>query len=130
MSILTRIRALGLPEDQIVVIGGGLLDAYGLREANDIDLVVTPALFSQLEASGMYEKGARGTEQYLINDDVDIWQSWGEGNDFAKLHSGGVTVDGIMFVDPQFLIEQKRERGTDKDMRDIALLEGYLNERR
>jgi hypothetical protein len=130
MSIITRIRALGLPEDQIVVIGGGLLDAYGLRGANDIDLVVTPALFSQLEALGTYEKGSRGAEQYLINDDVDIWQSWGEGNDFAKLHSSGVMVDGIMFVNPQFLIEQKRERGTEKDLRDIALLEGYLRERR
>lgn len=130
MSILTRIRALGLPEDQIVVIGGGLLDAYGLREANDIDLVVTAALFGELEASGAYEKGMKGDEAYLVGDGIDIWQSWGQGNDFTQLRSSGVTIEGIVFVNPQFLIERKLERGTEKDKHDIALLEGYLNERR
>ena len=130
MSILTRIRALGLPEDQIIVIGSGLLDAYDLRRADDIDLVVTSALFTQLETTGGYEKGMKGSEPYLVRNDVDLWQTWGEGNDFARLVGEGVVIEEITFVNPQFLIKQKRERATDKDMRDIALLEGYLHERR
>lgn len=32
-----------------------------------------------------------------------------------------------MFVDPEFLMKRKRERGTQKDLNDIQLLEQYLH---
>ncbi|MDB5165391.1 MAG: hypothetical protein JWM00_281 [Candidatus Saccharibacteria bacterium] len=126
MSILTRIQALGLPADQIIVIGSGLLDAYGLRQANDIDLVVTAELFAKLSASGSYEEGVKYGEPYLTRGDLEVWLSWGEGKDFVHLNQKAETIQGIMFVNPQFLIEQKRERGTEKDANDIKLLEEYL----
>jgi hypothetical protein len=130
MGIIERVRALSLPTDQFVVIGSGLLDAYGLRTANDIDLAVTPELFAQLEATGRYEKGMKYDGPYLSYNDLEIWLGWGKGHDFASLKPAAVTVEGIMFVNPQFLIERKRERGTEKDVNDIRLLEGYLNGKR
>jgi hypothetical protein len=130
MGIIERVRALGLPTDQFIVIGSGLLDAYGLRAANDVDLAVTPELFAQLEATGDYQKGNKYDGPYLIRDDLEIWLGWGEGHDFASLKPTAVTVEGIMFVDPQFLMERKRARGTEKDLKDIELLEGYLDGQR
>lgn len=129
MSILTRVRALNLPTDQIIVIGSGLLDAYGLRHAGDIDLVVTSELFTKLSGTGQYKQEEKNGEAYLVKDNLEVWLDWG-GYDFAKLQNEGVVIEGITFVNPLFLIERKRERGTDKDKQDIALLEGYLREQR
>lgn len=129
MRITERVHALGLPTDQFVVIGSGLLDAYGLRPASDIDLIVTPQLFDLLKTSGEYQEGIKNNEPYLENGDQEIWLSWGEGRDFAHLKQNSETIEDIMFVNPQFLIERKRERGTEKDVNDIKLLEEYLYER-
>lgn len=130
MSILTRVRALNLPTDQIIVIGSGLLDAYGLRRAGDIDLVVTSELFTKLSSTGQYKQEEKNGEAYLVKDNLEVWLDWGGGHDFTKLQNEGVVIEGITFVNPLFLIERKRERGTDKDKQDIALLEGYLREQR
>lgn len=128
MGIIERVRAIGLPEDDLVVIGSGLLDAWGLRPAGDIDLVVSQQLFDKLDQSGIYQKGSKYNETYLKNADRDIWLSWGEGNDFAFLKSQAIMIDGMMFVNPNFLIKHKRRRGTQKDLSDIQLLEQYLYE--
>lgn len=130
MGIIERVRALDFPTDQVIVIGGGILDAYGLRAAHDIDLAVTSELFADLEASGLYQKGTKDTLPYLLRDDLEIWQGWGEGIDFDYLKQSSTVVEGIRFVDPQFLIARKRERGSEKDMNDIALLEQYLHGRK
>ena len=129
MRIIERIRALNLPQDEFIVIGSGLLDAWSLRSADDIDLVVTNRLFQHLQESGKYTTGSRYEESFLAMDDQEIWLSWGKGNDFEFLKQDAVTVDGIMFVNPEFLIDHKRERGTAKDLNDIQLLEQYLHER-
>lgn len=128
MSIVERVKELGLPLDQVVVIGSGILDALELRPARDIDLVVTPGLFAQLHSTGRYQASVVRGEMVLQRDDQEIWQSWGSGAvpNFGALYSEGVTYRGVRFAHPRFVLAQKRQRDTPKDQRDIALLETYL----
>lgn len=133
MSIIDRVNALGLPDGEYVVIGSGLLDAYGLRAARDVDLVVSDALFQALASDARYrsEKNDRGV-QFLTRRDgdaVEVWRDWFPDAPFSVLNASAVTVDGVAFAAPEIIIQRKKQRGSQKDMADIALLEGYCHER-
>lgn len=128
MNFSDRVKNLELPLDELIVFGSGLLAANGLREANDIDLVVTSELFEKLLKSGDYEHGKTEDGPWLRKDDVEIWLNWLPGNDFVFLMDDSVIVDGVRFVSPKFLIERKLERGTDKDLNDVQLLKGVYGE--
>jgi len=52
MNIIERVQPLELPAVDYIVIGSGVLDALGLRPANDIDLVVSEPLFGRLRQRG------------------------------------------------------------------------------
>lgn len=126
MSIIERVKATKLPLEEVVVIGSGLLDALGLRKADDIDLVVSWELFDRLTVSGSYAQKERAGEPYLIRDDIEIWMSWGNDRkpNFDALKDAGVVIDGVTFVNKDFLISWKKQSGRDKDISDIRLLEG------
>jgi hypothetical protein len=129
MTIVDRVLQLDLPLDDIVVIGSGLLDALQLRQAHDIDLVVSDAFFAQLKASGEYKVSVKHGEQVLERDDIEIWQTWGNGQDetFEALRRSGVVLQSVTFCSPGVLLRHKRARATAKDLRDVALLENYLD---
>lgn len=129
MSIVDRVQKLNIPLDQTVVIGSGVLDALGLREAGDVDLVLSPKLFDRLCQTPGWHQATKRDEPILTRDDTEAFLSW--GNDaipnFQALYADGVTVDGVRFANPRFVIAWKQQRLSDKDKVDIALLEGYLN---
>lgn len=126
MSIIERVKALNLPKGEFVVIGSGLLDAWGIRESNDTDLVASESLFSALRESGKYKIGEKYGSQLLHSDDLEIWPDWKADATFEVLSNSAVEVDGIKFVHPDILIKRKRESGTSKDLKDIQLLKDYL----
>ena len=132
MMIIEKLRQLDLPTDEYVVIGGGLLDALGLRPANDIDLVVSQALYARLKDTGRYDVTTKNGEERLEQEALEIWRSWNHGEhehepNFEALFAESVVVDAIHFVNPQYLIDRKSERGTPKDLADIALLKAYYD---
>lgn len=129
MSIIDRFHQLGVPADQSVIIGSGILDALALRPSRDIDLVVSSDLFTSLQASGEWQVTVVHDETVLTKDDAEVWLSWGSAGvpNFTKLYDGGVTIGGVRFADPRFVIEWKRQNAREKDLRDIQLLEEYLS---
>lgn len=124
-SIVDRVKALGFPLDEIVVIGSGLLDAYGLREASDVDLVASEALFNDLKQTGQYDLEIRHNDEVLLGQDIEIWRDWGET--YEVLVEQAVVVKDVRFASPRSIIEWKQQRGTEKDLNDIRMLEEYLN---
>lgn len=128
MNFIQRVKELNFPLDQFVVIGSGLLDVRGLRTADDIDLVVSSALYEILKQTGDYQESTMHDESYLFSDKLEIWQTWGPEYDYQTIRSSGVTIDGVSFINPDLLIIKKRELGRDKDFTDIKLLEKYKYE--
>ena len=127
-AIVQRVQQLGLPLDQFVVIGSGLLDAVGIRAADDIDLVLRADLFARLVKQPEWEVGVKNTELVITKGDVEAFLSWSSDShpNFSELYEDGVEIDGIRFANPAVITAWKRQHPSEKNTRDIALLEEYL----
>lgn len=115
---------LGLPQGSYAVFGSGPMAVRGMRDAVDIDLIVTDELWQQYAATGKYriEKGFD-----LIMHDVSLiadWKKWFPDN--LPLIESADIIDGLPFVKLSYVLEWKRALGREKDLRDIALIQEYL----
>lgn len=129
MTIVERVKKLNIPLDQTVVIASGILDALGLRKAGDVDLVITLDLLNALSQAPDWYLATKHDEPIITKGDVEAFLSWGSEGvpNFRELYDNGVTIEGVRFADPQFVIDWKRQRNSEKDKVDIALLEEYLS---
>lgn len=55
MSILQKVKNLGLFDKQFVVMGSAVLEMKGIRKAEDIDIIVTKELFETLKKDPGWE---------------------------------------------------------------------------
>lgn len=127
-SIMDRIRALALPDDQYVVAGSGIMDALGLRESRDIDLIVSDDLFVELRSRG-WKRFTEHEEYVLKYGDAEAWLTLpyeGKAMTANDLLSVSVQIEEVRFISPEFLRDWKQVKQRPKDIKDIALLEEYL----
>lgn len=52
VDVIAETKKLDLSRGEYVVIGGGLLNALGVRPAKDVDLLVSQAVFDKLVQEG------------------------------------------------------------------------------
>ena len=119
-----------MPKDKYTVYGGGILDAYGLRESKDIDLVVTPDLFLELEIAG-WERDKSKHYNTLKFENIEVTYDWNlQDYDFRRsvkyLLKNSIEIGGINFVEPNEVLKYKKALMRPKDIRDIELLEAYI----
>lgn len=131
-GFLERLRQTGVPIDKAIVIGGGVLELHGIREARDIDLVVDTATFAQLERDG-WKHGGQGSSSYCLEKgQAEVWADWstdGSGHpDYHDLLEVSEPFDGVRAVKLDYLKKRKLERGTEKDLRDIEAIEKHKEE--
>lgn len=128
MGIVGRVKETGLPLNELVVIGSGVLDALKLRAADDIDMVVTGELFDKLRRNDSYKVSEIHGEIVLQKDEQEIWTSWGSNGipNFNDLYSEGITIDGVRFCNPEFVLQWKKQYKRPKDIGDIELLSNFL----
>lgn len=127
-GIIERVKDLSFPEGEYVVIGSGLLDALGYRDAQDIDLVVSDLLYKQLENSSDFKAEIRYGRPMLFceRDEIEIWRDWKDDASFEMLKNTAVIIEGVAFAHPNIIIRRKQERGSEKDLQDIQRLKEYL----
>jgi hypothetical protein len=128
MRIVERVRELGLPADQFVVAGSGILDALDLRKSGDVDFVMSHELFERLLQTPGWARRTTGEVELVYKDDAEGSTHWGtgKGTSFEEIFADSIIIEGIHFANPRFVIERKLQRGKPKDWRDIALLQSYL----
>lgn len=130
MDISARVRELDLPKDSYAVFGSGPLAIRGIREAHDIDLVITPELFKELTKREEWTPGELRDHHRLLkhnNGDVELFDSWAPGSwDVYELIRDADEIDGVPYVKLDSVIEWKTLRGTEKDKRDIELIKAFL----
>lgn len=123
-----RVKELGLPLDQIIIIGSGILDQLGIRQSADIDVATGRAVLEEIAHSGGWvEKIDKNQRQYLVKYDesIEIWDGWeidGRVVEYDKLLDYAVEYDGVKFVSLDFLRRWKNWRGREKDMQDVRLI--------
>ena len=120
-DILERLRALDWPADEYWLVAGGAMVLYGLRpETHDLDLGCTTARADVLAAAGVpYTKMEDGSgRRFSVSGDVEAFENW--------LMDRVELVDGVPVVSLQGLREMKRALGREKDLRDVARIDAFL----
>lgn len=130
-DVIAELGRLDLPPGQYVVVGGAALAVRGIRETNDIDLVVAPELFERLLASGWVQQVRPNGKPGLHNGPVEAYLDV-DGEDFkrsfASLLENAEMVRGHTFVDLGTLAGFKASYGRAKDLQDLNLIAAHRSD--
>lgn len=127
--LLKQLKELNLPSDQFAVTSSGPMAVRGIREARDLDIVVTDELWTEI--SKKYPIIPKDLCDTLQIGDIEVL-----GN-FSKNPDSGIAtvdqqvdtadiIDGVRFVNLDLIIKFKQTLGREKDLKDIALIKEYL----
>lgn len=126
-----RVKELGLPLDQMIIIGSGILDQLGIRQSTDIDVAVDRAVLEKIARSSNWAKKLdKNQRRYLVKCDgsAEIWDGWeidGRIVEYDELLDHAVEYDGVKFVNLDFLRRWKNWRGREKDIQDVRLIDEW-----
>jgi len=128
-SVLDELKELGLPNGSFMVMGSGILDALGIRKANDVDLVVSSDVYAQLQDSGWSSRVASNGSQGLEHGVFQAYDSWTDETTVKKLTEllpDAEWVNGIAYNSLAKLSLYKARRGLAKDFDDLVRINEYL----
>ncbi len=129
-QFIAELGSLELPASEFVVVGGGVLVVHGIRDTEDIDIVVTPRLFAELATRGWQPKatpdGKPGLRLGRAEAYLDVNCSAFQRSTQWLLDHAQV-VDGVPLIDLRTLALFKAGYGREKDVRDLALIQRSLN---
>lgn len=129
--LLDKLDAYGLDKSSYVIFGSGPLGIRGIRESNDIDLIVTKDLFDSLFAK--YGQSSikhldDGRIGIILSDEIEIFPDWhGSLRDKAlEILNDPEIIDGYPFAKLKYLKIWKNELARPKDLNDLRMLDEYL----
>lgn len=127
-ELFLKVKELNLPIGKYALFGSAGLGVRGLKECNDVDIIVAGDLWEELKLkSGWRLEKAESGDQCLRKNEVEIFMSWAPGEwDVAKLIQEAEIIDGLPFVKLQDVLAWKKLRGKDKDLKDIETIEKFL----
>jgi hypothetical protein len=128
-DLYDRIHRLGLPADEVVLVGSGAVEAVvgpEQRRAADLDLAVSEGLYRHLrEQPGITEEFWPGGDPRLKGDGIDVSLGWA-GKSVDELRAGGYTNEGVQVAGLPDVYRYKQDRGDPKDERDLQIVRNRL----
>jgi len=124
MKYLDELEELNLPKNKFAVFGSGSLAIRGLREANDLDIIVKEDLWEELEKKFKVED----QENPVIKvKNIEIYKSWKPWfDDINELIDKADIIQGLRFVKLDKVLEWKKKMGREKDLKDIKLIKELI----
>jgi hypothetical protein len=124
--IKRQLAALQLSPGEAIVVGSGILEVLGIRESQDLDLMISEPVFwrianTELLSVILYPDGTNG----LNLDAVELMYSW-LGRTVEDITPHVIEIDGVQFLSLTGLRAMKLEHGRAKDLRDVELIDQYL----
>ena len=127
---LEKLKKLNLPFGQYAIFGSGILVAKDIRNASDVDIIAKQALFNKL-----WEKYSECIVnkpfRCLIINGIEIvdnrWDNDNNQESTDKMIDNAEIIDGLPYVNLQDTILWKTQQNREKDLRDIELINNYLN---
>lgn len=129
-EIIEKVKTLNLPKNSYIVFGSCPLALAGLREANDIDLLVSKELFKKLREDGWQELVKDENDKPLIHGVFEAHDHWNFSPSrptLEQLLASATIVDGIPFASLEEVKIWKAGSGRPKDLTDIELIDSYKN---
>ena len=129
-QLFQRVKDLNLPIGEYAIFGSGPMGIRNLREMHDIDLIVSDRIFNEyLNKQGWEIKEIYGYRDWLKNEslEIEMGRDWHEGWDVEGMIREADIIDGLPFVKLDYLIRWKKFFGREKDLKDVELIENFLN---
>ncbi len=129
------IKKLNLPIGQYAITGSGALGIRNLREIGDIDIIVTEALWNVIVSKyGITIEN--GVKKVIFPD--GIVEALGECSYIALQNDQDAPtitsrivqaeiIEGLPFESLDHVLYYKRKMGREKDMKDLKLIEKFVN---
>lgn len=128
-TVIERVKALKLPPQDYLVVGGAVMEVLNLRQSTSIDIVVSSDVYATYAAkSQWHEYSLASGKSVITNDNINLMHSWFGRSLGVLKRRDTFTKEGVLFMGPKQLIAIKQHLGRRKDQADIALLS--TNERR
>ena len=128
-DIITKVKMLNLPKNSYIVFGSCPMAALGIREANDIDLLVSQEIYETLKSDGWKKIDKGPKDKPLVCDVFEAHNNW----DFSsysptliELLANAVEIDDVPFASLDDVRKWKVASGRPKDVVDIKLIDNYL----
>jgi len=129
MDLFSEIKKLNFSSNKYIVVGGAAMAARNIKETCDIDIVVTPDLFEHCKQEGWQEhlrpNGGPGLKKGMIEVYLDV-NSGNFNPSFEELRNRAQIIDEIPFCSLEDVRRFKKEYNRDKDIKDINLIDNYL----
>ncbi len=133
---LENLKKLQLAKDEFVVVSSGALAIRGIREAKDIDVIVTQSLWNELIKTYTVSLNDWGIENICLKDDIEILNPTQSifGNSsiipIGEIFSKADIFDDIRFINLEQLKKIKSKMGREIDLLDVKFIDQYLNLKR
>lgn len=127
-EIIQKLKELNLPQGRYAVFGSGPLTARGLRESEDLDLIVADDFFQKYEKEEGWQVKQLKKGYGLTCGNVELIREWWPGEwNIEKLIKEADIIKGFPFVRLEEVLKWKKMRGAEKDLKDIRLIEDFLS---
>lgn len=135
MNHIEKSKELLLSPEEYVLVGGSILDIHGIRESNDIDVVVSQEAFQKLKERGwpldevFKEKWGRARLKHDVFEVLEdlYFEKIDYHLSFEMLREFSVKIDGVHTQPLSILLLAKLNCGRMKDLNDVKLIEQYFN---
>lgn len=127
-DIIRKVKELDLPADSYIIFGSCPLAFADIREAGDIDMLVSQDVFDKLQAEGWETKDKGPSDKPLVVGDFEAHSSWSFSHYQPTLQHLLETADyfeGIPVASIEEVKKWKIASGRPKDLRDIQLINDY-----
>ena len=130
-ELMRVVKGLDLDPASFIVVGSGVLAALELREAGDVDVIVSPETFQRFEANPAWQRKTFDDGNYsLVRGGCELMLDWGSPDkkpNLQDLKQDECTLNGIPFISPSRLLAWKERARRPKDLKDIEILRTYLS---
>ena len=131
-KLFQEVKRLNLPIGEYALFGSTPMGVRGMRECHEIDIIVGKKLWNEYrdktewklvktEDQNKYSDGLR-------NNDIELWSYWWSGWDIEKLIKEAEIIDDLPFVKLEKVIEWKKFRAREKDLKDLKIIEKFLQD--
>ncbi|KKR91599.1 MAG: hypothetical protein UU43_C0004G0047 [Candidatus Falkowbacteria bacterium GW2011_GWA2_41_14] len=126
-ELFQKVKEMQLPVGKYALFGSAPLAIRGIRECRDIDMIVSKDVWEEYKHKGWEMAVAPHGSEYLLRDEIEMWKDWYPGEwDVSDLIAKAEIIDGLPCVILDTVIEWKKLKGRDQDIRDIELIEEFL----
>lgn len=129
LDYIDELKALKLPAGQYAIFGSGPLAVRDLRDAGDIDIIVTQEIWDKLAKKYPQTKKetVKGPVTSINIDHLEIYRDWlNLTSQIKEMIETAEIINDLPFVKLEHVIEWKKFMGRDKDKNDLRLIEEYL----